>query len=276
MKKFKFKQKKINYKNIILFIIFIILFVLFSMFKLNKSNTKLINYLLKDLTHDNILENPLTSSLDNFLNTYYFKEKSNVINIVPERIYLYNTHNSEKYKDNLSIYVATKELKNNLEKLGLKVILEENDSSELLSIGLNNYNISREYLLKNMNNSIAYYIDIHRDSVSNTSIVINNKKYAKLLFVLGLDNPNYKKNKEVLLKMNNYLNKKYPGLSKGILEKKGNGVDGVYNQDLGSNVILLEIGGIDNTKEEVYNSTEIVALMLYHIIGDISEQSTQN
>ena len=72
----------------------------------------------------------------------------------------------------------------------------------------------------------------------------------------------------VMEKMNNYLNDNYPGLSKGIYEKKGMGVDGVYNQDLDKNVLLIEIGGIDNNYEEVNNSTEILSLMIYHMFGD--------
>ena len=68
--------------------------------------------------------------------------------------------------------------------------------------------------------------------------------------------------------MNDYLNKNYPGISKGIYEKKGSGVDGVYNQDLADNVILIEIGGIKNNINEINNSTEIISLMLYHMLGD--------
>lgn len=274
MKKFKFRRKKVNYKNIILFVIFIILFILFSMIKLTKSHSRAINYLLKDISKDSRSINLLTSNLNNLLNTFYFKEKSIYVNNNSSPIvYLYNTHNKEKYSDNTSITMATESLKTNLEKLGVKVIKEESNNSEFLDISLDYYNISRDLILKQKERNIAYFIDVHRDSVTDTSITINNKKYAKLLFVLGLDNPNYKENKKVLNKMNKYLNENYPGISKGIYEKSGKGVNGVYNQDLGSNVILLEIGGIDNNYNEVNNSTEIVALMIYHMIGDVHEQS---
>ena len=88
------------------------------------------------------------------------------------------------------------------------------------------------------------------------------------MFVLGLDNPYYEENKKVMMKMNKYLEENYPGLSKGILEKSGEGVDGVYNQDISSNVLLIEIGGIENNMEEVNNSTEIIALMFYNLLGE--------
>ena len=234
------------------------------MLKLNKSNTKLINYLLKDMSGDSNQVNLITSNLNNLLNTYFFKDKEKVINNINKpKIYLYNTHNLEKYNDDTSIYTATKLLKNNLERLNVNVIQEESKTSELITTGLSYYNVSREFILNKMKDkSIAYYIDIHRDSASDTKVTINNKKYAKILFVLGLDNPNYQKNKEILLKMNDYLNKNYPGISKGIYEKKGSGVDGVYNQDLNENVLLIELGGVTNNYEEVNNSTEILALML--------------
>ena len=118
------------------------------------------------------------------------------------------------------------------------------------------------------NNNFDLLIDIQRDSLSDTSVTINNKQYAKILFVLGLDNPNYLENKEILIKMNDYLNTNYPGLSKGILEKQDDKVNNIYNQDLGKNIILTLIGGVDNTYEEVNNSTEIMALMIYNFLGD--------
>ena len=272
MKKFKFKRSN-YYKKIIIFILFIVIFILLSMIKLTKSNPKLINYLLKEIDNNKI--NLFTSKLDNLLNTYYFNEDKVIVNKeIKPIIYLYNTHNKEKYNDNTSIYIVTKSLKNNLEKLGIKTIQNESKTSDYLDTSLSYYEISRNYILNNKDKyNIAYFIDIHRDSVTDTTITINNKKYAKILFVLGLDNPNYKENKKVLEKMNDYLNKNYYGISRGIYEKKGSGVDGVYNQDLGSNVILIEIGGINNNYEETNNSTEIISLMLYHILGDNNEIS---
>lgn len=36
------------------------------------------------------------------------------------------------------------------------------------------------------------------------------------------------------------------------MKQGGAGKNGVYNQDLSSNAMLLEIGGVDNTFEEMY------------------------
>ena len=271
MKKFKAK-KKIDYKVVIILIIaFFCVFIWLSYLNLNSSHSTLINYILNDFDKKKDYSfNFLTSNLDNLFKTYSFKKKIDIVyNDNSPLIYLYNTHDKEKYIDNTTIYEATSLLKDNLKKLGIKAIQEEKNVSEYLHTGLSNYDISRNFILDvKEKKNISYYIDIHRDSVDNTTITINNKKYAKIMFVLGLENENYLKNKIVMEKMNNYLNSNYPGLSKGIYEKKGSSVDGVYNQDIDENVILIEIGGVSNNKEEINNSTEIIALMLYSIIGD--------
>ena len=56
-------------------------------------------------------------------------------------------------------------------------------------------------------------------------------------------------------KINNQLNEKYPGLSKGIYKKEGTGVNGVYNQDFSPYTILVEMGGPENTVDEVLNTS---------------------
>ena len=39
-------------------------------------------------------------------------------------------------------------------------------------------------------------------------------------------------------------------------------VNGIYNQDLSPNTLLIEVGGVDNTIEEVYNTIEALANVL--------------
>ena len=43
---------------------------------------------------------------------------------------------------------------------------------------------------------------------------------------------------------------------------------------LKKNVIVIKIGGIKNNINEVDNSTEILSLMLYHMLGEINEKIT--
>ena len=122
----------------------------------------------------------------------------------------------------------------------------------------------------NKYNSLKYFIDIHRDSVEKniTTTNINGKNYAKILFVVGLEHNNYKENLSTAEKINTIANKYYPGLSRGIYKKEGPGVDGIYNQDISSNSILIEVGGKDNNIDEVLNTTEAISNILYYYIKE--------
>lgn len=193
-------------------------------------------------------------------------------------VYIYNTHQGEEYASkNLSSYnikptvlVASYMLQEKLKKEGINAIVEESDVLELLRI--NNWNYASSYKITKMlleqakkdYPSLIYYIDLHRDSIerSKTTVTIGDKTYAKVLFLLGLENANYKESQKVITKLNDIISEKYPGLSKGIYEKGGPGVNGIYNQDFSSNCILIEVGGVDNTIDEVANTIDAITNML--------------
>ena len=125
---------------------------------------------------------------------------------------------------------------------------------------------------KEKNPSLKYFIDLHRDSVSKniSTATINGKSYAKILFIVGLENPNYQGNLTVTTTINNMLEENYPGITRGIYKKEGKGVNGVYNQDFDQNTILFEVGGPENTIQEVLNSADAIATVLAEYIeGDI-------
>jgi stage II sporulation protein P len=109
--------------------------------------------------------------------------------------------------------------------------------------------------------NIKYLIDIHRDSQRKgvTTIKINEKSYAKIAFIIGGDNPTAEKNEQLAKEIHALLDKKYPGLSRGIFEQKGKGVNGVYNQDLSNNAMLIEFGGVDNNLDELKNTVAAVS-----------------
>lgn len=124
------------------------------------------------------------------------------------------------------------------------------------------YETVRPYIAEELKtNKYDLIIDIHRDSASydKTTVVHKSVSYAKAAFVIGAENPNYKVNKSYASAISDSMNKIIPKISKGIIEKKGNGVDGVYNQDLAKEFILIEIGGIDNTEDEVYRTVAVLA-----------------
>lgn len=157
-----------------------------------------------------------------------------------------------------------------------QTLVEENSIKEILN--QNNWKYSYSYkasrlLLeqrKKENTTLKYFIDVHRDSLpkEKTTIEINGKKYAKTIFLIGLENPNYEENLIFTEKINSLMNERYPNLSKGIYKKGGAGVNGVYNQDFSSYLILLEIGGYENTTTEVMNSTLAFAECFMEVIKE--------
>ena len=47
-----------------------------------------------------------------------------------------------------------------------------------------------------------------------------------------------------------------------MVTKKGAGVDGIYNQDIHPNMVLIECGGQENSIEEVMNTMDVLAQLL--------------
>ncbi len=199
-------------------------------------------------------------------------------------VYLYNSHQSEEYaSSNLESYnvtptvmMASYILREKLNRNNIPTMVEENDVTEFLRT--NNWNYSSSYKVTKLlmedayskNKTLEYFIDLHRDSVkkSISSTTIEGKNYAKILFIVGLENSNYRENLNMTESINNKLNDKYPGLSRGIYKKQGKGVNGVYNQDFSPNTILIEIGGPENTIDEVYNTCEAISTVLTEYIQE--------
>lgn len=191
-------------------------------------------------------------------------------------LYIYNTHQSEEYKSESlanynitpTVYMLANIIKKELDKNGIYTIVEDENIKDVLNknnwLYKDSYKVSRLWL-ENINNkypTIKYYLDLHRDSVSET-IVIDNKRYAKMMFVLGMNHSNYEKNEVILKKLYNYLDIKYKGIVKDTLYAKKN----IFNQDFNENVFLIEIGGNENTLEEAYNSAMVLADAIISVIG---------
>ena len=294
-KRFKAKRKlKTKYKSILIIITIIILLILILNYI---SNIQLIKQnALKTLAYSNNLEesnikkeiieltskiikidiNKPTTILKNMMyyekpNTkreyYAIENKKEIIKQEP-LVYIYNTHQTEEYIDKENtVLTAAHYLKEKLEQLGISTIVEEKNIKE--TIEENNLNNSESYKasrinlenIKNKYPNIKIFIDLHRDSIGKnlSTITIGNKEYAKVLFVIGKEHNNYTQNLEFTSEINNLIIKNYPQLTKGILEKEGPGVNGIYNQDIGVNVILMEVGGFENAFEEVKNTLDIMS-----------------
>lgn len=192
-------------------------------------------------------------------------------------IYIYNTHQTEEYAPGSlknynitpTVYMAANILKENLRENGINAIVEDSSLQKGLSERGLNYNsaytLSYEWLTsaKERYPSVKYFIDLHRDSVS-TSTTINNYSYAKMMFVIGMNHDNYKKNEELMLKLNEFLNRGY----KGLMREPFYGKNSRYNQHFNENVMLIEIGGPESTISEVSLSVKAFAESLSNLLGE--------
>lgn len=197
-------------------------------------------------------------------------------------IYIYNTHQTEEYKPTSyleysvdpNVLMASYILEEQLSKKGHGVLVEEESVSRLrTTLGLNyagSYKVTRSMMenAKKNNPTLKYYIDLHRDSLTHdkTTLTVEGKSYAKILFIVGLENSNYQENLDFTNKISDLLNQKVKGLSKGIYKKEGPLVNGVYNQDFSNRVILIEVGGNENTIDEVYRSLIVLGEVLDEVI----------
>ena len=258
---------------------------------LESSNTinnknRMVNTLVSKIKDTDII-NPVAIVLNN-----YKSDTKEIVPVINEKeinkgkkptIYIYNTHQQEKYIStkeiniNYSVLDASFYLQKRLKEYGIESIVETSSIQDVLNTNnwnyASSYRVSRMYMEKRKeeNKSLKYYIDIHRDSVSKkiSTVEINGKKYARTMFLLGLENEKYQDNEKTMKKLEEWLNVNYKGLSRGIYEKKGKGVNGVYNQDFSSNCILIEVGGEENTYEEVENSIDVIAEMIKENFGDL-------
>ncbi len=300
-KKFSKIIFKIILCSLILIWAFVLFFKIFyDSIKLNVNNNTFMSYLvndsfsnydLKDITNlsstefllkysfgiknfnsglnDVQLELPINSTIDD-------NEKEN--NSDPY-VYIFNSHQSENYRSNLSedfninntVYLASHILKEYLEDLGISVVVEENSIVDVLNTNgwkyASSYKASRILLEQAILDypSLCFFIDLHRDSASYeaTTVELEGKKYAKIMFVVGKEHDGYEKNLELANALNEKIKAISPSLSRGVLQKEGKGVNGIYNQDFSPNTILIEVGGQYNYVEEVNNILKLFADVLY-------------
>lgn len=300
-------KKKIRVKaKIIFFLFMLIIGLLISYKKMEKSKIKLKDQELKELIVNNTFINKnyfftkifnktleITNPIKLLNNNYKQYLKYETLPTQEEQaskeeqlplIYIYNTHQKEEYKTseyleftiNPTVMINDYILEDIFNKNNYKTIVEESSISDILNA--NNWSYSSSYKASRIlleegfkkNPSLKYFIDVHRDSLekNKTTITIDDKSYAKVLFIVGLENPNYQENLNFTEKINNKLNEYYPNLSKGIYKKSGPGVDGVYNQDFSKYTILIEIGGYQNTTVEVLNTTLAFSKCFLEVINE--------
>ncbi len=200
------------------------------------------------------------------------------------QVYIYNTHQKESYSMTYvedynivpDVLLMSHMIQEKLNNSGIKTLVEENDISNYLKKNDMNYGqsyqASRTFLKQvlDKNTSLKLIIDLHRDAASydSSTTYINDLKCAKVMFVVGKEYDTYQKNLITTNKLNDKIKGKYPNLTRGVLQKSGYGVNGVYNQDLNDNIILLELGGDKNNIDELTNTINLIVPLIKEYINE--------
>ena len=126
--------------------------------------------------------------------------------------------------------------------------------------------------------SIKIVLDVHRDAIEDKSGVryapvanINGKNAAQVMIISGCDDgtmnyPNYFLNLRFAAVLQKQMEGDYPGLTRPVLFDYRK-----YNQHLTSGSLLLEMGSVANSLEEVIYSGELVGKSLANAINSIKK-----
>lgn len=212
-------------------------------------------------------------------------------------VFIYNTHNRESFlpllpkvddpnlafHDKANVTKVSDRLAESLEDNGIGAIVDHTDFTKLLQEkGMERYQaygVSRNAVKEAFasHKELSYVFDIHRDAQPKevTTKTIKGKDFARIAIVIGGDNPERKENVAFADEIDSLLEKKYPGLSRGIIKNGGPGYNGVYNQDLSGNALVFEIGGYANTLEELYRSADALAEVFSDYYWDAEKVSTK-
>ncbi|MGM9834865.1 MAG: stage II sporulation protein P [Bacilli bacterium] len=212
------------------------------------------------------------------------EEQKEKFDVSKPLVYIYSTHQTEEYKMSYkesysitpTVMIASYILQEKLNNLEIPTIVETENMAKIREE--NNWNYAKSYrasrLLmekaKEENPSLIYFIDLHRDSApkSATTAIINEKSYAKILFVVGKDADKYDENLKFVTKINDKIKSENPTLSRGIFLRTGSGSNGIYNQNFNSRTILIELGAQENDIEEVSNTIEVLSKILSEVIEE--------
>ena len=204
-------------------------------------------------------------------------------------VYLYNTFQTTKYQSNYfssySIHAfitqASLILSEYLEEMDIGSVVEDNSVAQVLNEQdipyTNSYAASKILLEKRVkeNPSLTYYFDLQMSDYARdvTTVSIEGLDYAKVLFVVGTDNSNYQENQQLAVSLNQLLEKIKPELTRGISLRGGVGYQGIYNQDFSENALLIQVGGVENTIDEVNRTLKVLAeVIATYIKGEENEE----
>lgn len=244
------------------------------------------------LNENSIIKNPaetppkeVTMPIINTGQVYNPKIKKTLNPAKPE-VLIYHSHTTESYAPNAkytddasqNMCAVGDVIKNDLEKnYGVSVIHDKTIHNIVMN---KSYTRSAETVDKYLNKykDFKLIIDLHRDSVSDKSVMtasMNDSKLARYMFVLGPGNPNKAKNLEIMKKMASISQTIFPGL----LRNGNSGETGIYfhkpynkfNQQKNSHMVLIEVGSQVNTIDEA----KTTGVYLSRIIAEYLNQTSK-
>ncbi|WP_050180943.1 stage II sporulation protein P [Domibacillus robiginosus] len=205
--------------------------------------------------------------------------QENELPVGEEKVLLYFTHTSESFTPGngqapLNITEVGTMIGKELESKGIGVSVNKTDIGALLNKKGKKYSASYEEsravvaAVQKSQPALSYLIDVHRDSQRKdiTTARINGKDMAKTVFVVGGEHPGYEENARFASELHKLFEQYYPGLSRGVIVKSGSQTNGKFNQDLSNRAMLIEMGGVDNTREELERSATAFADILARFI----------
>jgi stage II sporulation protein P len=154
----------------------------------------------------------------------------------------------------------------------LKIFLEEEHGIRTYqSKQIHDYPLHREAYGKSIHTAKALVdkypnlkllVDVHRDAQKEREITVANiagQDVAKVLIIVGsnksgLEHPNWQQNYQLALKINEEMEKMYPGLSRGVQVSPNR-----FNQHFSENSLLFEVGSHLNTREEAIRTAKLLA-----------------
>lgn len=219
--------------------------------------------------HDPEMEGPILEMLDNPFYTEPVPSTSSSDVLVG----IYHTHNAESYAgqgqgdrvisgENGDVVKVGQALAEELNRLGIKAIHSDqvNDTSYNESYD-NSFEVAQKMLEENP--TIRILLDVHRDGlppqVGKSVVKIEDKDTAKILIVLGQNNPTWERNDQVSNSIIEVAENSYPGFFSNRIRYASKAR---YNQHLTNGAILLEVGSQLNTTEEAMNTVQPLAEVL--------------
>lgn len=264
----------------------------------NPGDLQPISSITYEVEDDEKEENSDRVAMDSIVLNNFTKNKIDIAKLIKQplklnfskkgpKVLVYHTHTSESYvlkasdlgkKDvpsfttnpKYSVVRVGEELARNLRKYGIDTLHDGTVHDKVRDAA---YGVAINTLqsYKKSYPSVKVYIDVHRDAMSNSKLRmvknINGRNTAQIMFVVGSDgilpHPGWQENLKFVLKLQQELNKKCPGLAKPIRI-----VGKRYNQQIADGAILIEVGGDGNLLSECLESTKYLAEALNNVMSD--------